>query len=313
MLPNRAHEFRLYYNHSIQPELLRLERSRLRLVMFTVVAVLAFLGVLVVHGKLRILLVTLTLNIPLGAAIVYLLYHITQFIRQFKPRIVGLLLDFIDDGPNFDPLQPLRYDAQGDISGAVLSRASLFDLTDAALHSEDKLEGKVGEMAFTMAEINISTLSALRQQLQVIFRGVFIHARFNEPGEGHIIAWPRNHLAYHTRAIRAFTFAGAVPVDDEIQDPDFRQRFAVFATADTHVAGVFTEPMQEAIADYCRQYQRNLCIAVHQQDVYVAISRDKDMLEPSIFRSNLSFEQIQSYYADINALLAFVAMLDQTH
>lgn len=309
----RSQEFRLYYNHTIQPELLRLERIRVRLLVNFFFTGLAFLTILILHAKLNILLITLSLNIPLGIIIVYQLFKARQFIRQFKPRIIGLLLDFIDDGPNFDPLHPLSFDAAGRIPKKSLMESGLFDLSNAHLYAEDKIEGKVGEMAFALAELNISAQSALRNQLNIIFHGVFIHARFNEPTEGSIIAWPRNSLQYHTRAVRAFTFNGAIPVDDEIHCQAFKDRFAVFATPDTFVAGILTLPMQEAIAAYGLQLNRQLAIAVHQREVYVAISREKDMLEPSLWRANLSFDQINAYYTDIQGLLELIAMLDQTH
>jgi hypothetical protein len=309
----RSQEFRLYYNHTIQPELLRLERVRVRLLVNFLFTGLAFLTILVLHARLQILLVTLSLNIPLGLMIVYQLFKARQFIRQFKPRIIGLLLDFIDDGPNFDPLHPLSFDAYGRMPKQSLMESGLFDLSDAHLHAEDNIKGKVGEMAFSLAELHISAQSALRNQLKIIFHGVFIHARFNEPTEGQIIAWPRNRLQFHTRAVRAFTFNGAIPVDDEIHCPAFEARFAVFATPDTFVTGILTLPMQEAIAAYLRHHQGDLSIAVHQREVYVAISREKDMLEPSLWRANLSFDQINAYYADIHDLLELVAMLDQTH
>ena len=99
----RLEHFRIYYNHTIHPELLRMERLRIRLLRLLFFSTLFMLGVLLFGFYINILALTLMLAIPLGGYISYLIYRMQRFRLTFKPNVVSLILDFIDDGMNFDP------------------------------------------------------------------------------------------------------------------------------------------------------------------------------------------------------------------
>ncbi|MBK6994272.1 MAG: hypothetical protein IPH31_04875 [Lewinellaceae bacterium] len=95
------HNFRLFYNQSIYPELLNLEQRRRRLMRLLVVSGLMLMGVVMLQVYLSIFAVTLALFIPVGLWITYLGFRVQVFFKEFKPRIVSLLLDFIDNDVNF--------------------------------------------------------------------------------------------------------------------------------------------------------------------------------------------------------------------
>jgi hypothetical protein len=101
MQDSAYHDFRLFYNQSIFPELLHLERRRQRLL--RLLALSAFLGVLAVAVQLyvAIFVLALVLSLLAGFWITFLLFRVRVFYQEFKPRIVNLLLDFIDNDVNF--------------------------------------------------------------------------------------------------------------------------------------------------------------------------------------------------------------------
>ena len=86
-----------------------MERKRKRLLFFFAVAILLSPAVVFIHFYLNILVVTLVLLIPIGLYLTYLVYRIQQFRSTFKPHVVNLILDFIDDGLNFGTL---KYDSK---------------------------------------------------------------------------------------------------------------------------------------------------------------------------------------------------------
>ena len=66
----------MYYNHTIHPELLRMERRRLRLIRLFVLSGLILAGIFLLEFYLDIWVLTLALAIPIGLFLFYLAYRI---------------------------------------------------------------------------------------------------------------------------------------------------------------------------------------------------------------------------------------------
>ncbi len=97
----RLHEFRLFYNHTIHPELLRMERKRKRLFLLLFGSIIFLIGVTILDIYVDILVVTLFFLVFIIFYISFIIYRIRQFVFTFKPNIVNLILDFIDDEINY--------------------------------------------------------------------------------------------------------------------------------------------------------------------------------------------------------------------
>ena len=186
----RIEQFRLYYNHTIHPELMRMERKRLRLIRLLAASAVLILGLLLFELYIDLAVLTLFLLLPIALYIAYLLYRIQQFRLTFKPNVMRLILDFIDDGVNFDPSHPLRYDARGNIDKQRFLASQIFKTQPAVYKGEDLIWGKVREMIFEMCELNVEEVSPVGTGLQTVFDGVF-PARDIPGGR----RWPYNHLA----------------------------------------------------------------------------------------------------------------------
>ncbi len=306
----RLEEFRIYYNQTIHPELIRMERRRRRLLRLLLFSALIVIGLIIFEIYLNLLLVTLLLFIPLAVYMFYLVYRIREFVQTFKPNVMNLVLDFIDDGPNRGTLS---YQAEGKLSKEQFLDSRIFVSPAPYYQGEDYIAGRVGEMDFELCELDVREVSPVVNRLNFVFKGVFLYAIFPEETEGEIIVWPREYQQYHTRAIREFTWAGAVNVDHEILNERFRQKFLTYATEETHVISILTAPMQEAIVQYMEQTGKEIYVSFLDQEIYIAVTEPKDILEPHILRSNLSFELVREFFEDVSLLLHIVEQFDQTH
>lgn len=306
----RLEEFRIYYNKTIYPELMRMERRRRRLLRLLLFSLLVLTGVVVFQLYIRILVISLVLMIPVAIYMAFLLFRIREFVRTFKPNVMNLVLDFIDDGPNRGTLS---YDSERSLEKERFLSSRLFVTPAPYYEGEDYISGRVGEMNFELCELDVREISPVLNRLNIIFKGVFLYALFPEETEGAIVVWPREQQQFHTRSIREFTWEGGENVDFEIMNPRFREYFLTYATEDTHVAGILTEPMQEALVQYVDQTDKDIFISFFDQEVYIAVTEEKDILEPYIFRSNLSFELVREFFEDVNLLLEIVEEFDKTH
>lgn len=306
----RNDQFRIYYNHTIHPELMRMERLRLRLLrLFSLSAaiLIALLFLVLYSGELSILL---ALTVPTFLYLGFLGFRAKKFIRTFKPRVVQLILDFISEAPNMGTLEYMPEDF---ISRETYFRSMLFPEIAPVYLGEDLIYGQVGEMGFQLCELRVQGFSAIHNRIETIFGGIFLHAIFPEETTGQVVIWPRSRRKYLAKAIRNFSLEGASNCDTEILNPDFREIFMTYATEDTHVAGILSEPMQEAIVRYQQITGKDLYLSFIEQEIFVGITESRDILEPYIFRSNVSFELVRGYYQDIQLLLSIVEDFDQTH
>ncbi|MEM6377209.1 MAG: hypothetical protein AAF705_03290, partial [Bacteroidota bacterium] len=177
-------EFRIYYNHTIYPELRRLERLRKRLLGLFAVAAVLLTGILIFEIFLNIWIVTLVLTIPTTLFVVYLGYRLRRFVLTFKPQVMQLILEFMESLPN---ISKLSYDPKGGIGKGEFYESQLFITSGNIYETEDFIEGMVGEMGFRLCELNVRETSKVRNRTNHVFKGVFLHATFTEETEGRIL------------------------------------------------------------------------------------------------------------------------------
>lgn len=306
----RLQEFRVFYNHTIFPELVRMERHRKRLVRLLVFSLLLLLIFLIVQIYANVFLLTLFLTIPITFYVGYIGFRIRKFQQVFKPNIIGLILDFLDNAPNYGKLS---YDNKKKIEPEVFNKSGIFGKGYPFYRGEDFISGRIGEMNFELSELDVRRISPVSNQLEEVFKGIFISAVFNEETEGSVIIWPRHKKPFISRAIKDFTWKDAVNVDDEILNPQFKKHFTVYATEDTYVVGILSDSMQMALMEYVVQNKKDIYISFVNENIYAGISSQKDLLEPNILSSNLSFQGMKEFYQDIELALLVIRDFDQTH
>ncbi|MGB3800165.1 MAG: DUF3137 domain-containing protein [Lewinella sp.] len=310
MIPPRLSELRLYYNTTIRPELLRLEGLRKRILRGIALSLAGILAVIIVFLVYDLGFLILLVVVPVIFYIGSLYLRIERFRQSFKPAIMRLLLDFINELPNYRSLQ---YESKRPILRDRFERSGLFRPDPDSYKAEDYIRGLVGEMAFEMGEAYVQEISPASNRLQLVFSGLFVHAIFNEPTSGRVSVWPRHKLRRLKRTVDAYVGANGRSADVEIMNEGFREIFAVYAHPGTKVAGILTPSMQEALLSFHEREKRDLYFSVHNQDLFIGLEHGYDLLEPHFFRSNVSFQLIRQFYTDIMLILGVIQDFDQTH
>ncbi len=299
----------LYYNHAIHPELIRMERRRKRLVRLLLGSGLLIFALLVFQAYLGIAALALFVLIPVAFYAIQLYVNVKNFVKTFKPAITRQILSYIQTRPN---IGEMHYDPEKFIPKSEFQASGLFDGKFDYYEGEDFISGMIGEMPFQLCELSVREVSKVASQLQVVFEGIFLTATFNEDTTGSIRVWPRRQRQHLSRAMKNFAWKGGNDVEDEIMIEKFRKNFIVYATEETVVKDVLTEPMQEALYDYFKKFDSDLYLAFENKKIYAAITTTGDLLEPQIFSSNLGFEGVKKQHDDIWYILEIVRVFDQT-
>ncbi len=305
------HDFRLFYNQSIHPELLNMEQRRRRLMRLLLLSGLLLAGVVMLQVYLSIFAITLALFIPVGLWIAYLSFRVHVFFKEFKPRVVTLLLDFIDNDVNFSFD---GYEPKGFIPPEKFLESRIFTSCDDYV-GEDLIRGQVRETPFEVCELRVREFSEARSRLDLVFRGIFLVADYQRwDMHGGVLGLPDAYRKYLSRSERAFHLEGGRRVREGIQ-PDFETVFDTYATPDVRIKDVISVDFQKAILRFRQRFQevnrkKEIYFSIIGDKIYLALRQDRDLLEPSLFSNNTSYEVVHEFYEDLRLLLELVMEVD---
>lgn len=302
-------KFRIFYNQTIQPELRRLDRYRRRLFRLILFSALLMVGVVALLYFIRVFVVAMIAVLPFGVYIAFIIQRIRKFVQEFKPRVVKLILDFIDDGPLFGDL---KYDAKRKIPLETFLRSQIFGARPAVYDGEDYIEGRIGDVEFEMCELNVKEFSRVRERLDQVFRGIFVRAKFFYPPKGALLVVPVSRLPYLSEAVKEFVRNGGQNLDGFVRHDKFRQIYTVYGSRNVKIGDFLPEELMDFILAY-RERTGEIYLSLFGKNCYVGISNEKDILEPKIFQSNVSFDLVREFYDDIYVALFVVTALDVSH
>ncbi len=272
-------------------------------------SLLLMTGVATLVMAVDIFVLALVAVIPFVIYLFYQYQQIQKFRAKFKPRVVELILDFIDNDLLFGDL---RYDAKGKISSDKFFRSNIFGAKPAVYQGEDYIEGRIGDVEFEMCELLVEEFSKVRKRLNLVFRGIFVRAKFFYPLHGTLLVLPRKSLPKRTEALKAFIRHNGKPMDPFVRHKKFTETYTVYGSQNAKVSELLPKNLMNFILD-ARERTGEIQLSIFQQNCYVAISNERDILEPKIFQSNVSFELVREFYDDIYIALYIVRALDQAH
>ena len=194
-------EFRIFYNQTIHPELVRLDKRRRRMLRRIFLSLLLMAGMAFLIYLIDIFVVALIATIPFSIYIYYQFRKIQKFRTDFKPKVVELILDFIDNDLLFGDL---KYNAKGKITQDKFFRSSIFGKKPAVYEGEDYIEGRIGDVEFEMCELLVEEFSKVRKRLNLVFRGIFVRAKFHYPLKGTLLVLPKSTLGQRSEALKTF-------------------------------------------------------------------------------------------------------------
>ncbi|MDB4443013.1 DUF3137 domain-containing protein [Saprospiraceae bacterium] len=337
----RIDEFRLFYNHTIQPELVRMERVRKRLLFLLTISAVVLVVFVIVLLFFQAAMLSFFLVLPLGFYLSYLLYRIQQFRLKFKPNVLNLILDFMDNGVNYGTL---NYDSKRKVEKRRFIASQIFKTSAPQYSGEDYISGKIGELDFELSELNVREYSKVRSRLNYVFRGIFLYATMNQKKVGgfletemlgEVLILPKKFKPYLSKTIRSFNLKGGVMVDEEtlqminhydkqtiigrnginreILAKEMVEHFLVYATEGTEIAKKLSSAMQHTILSFREKTENELYVSFIKNEIYIAITEPNDILEPYVFRSNVSFELIYEFYEDIDLLINMLKDFDNAN
>jgi hypothetical protein len=315
-------EFREYYERTLLPELKPLESRRYRIMAGVIVSTIIGLALMVGAPLTVILLQTyLQADNPLiccclggvpfiiGVAILGSAYPAMTkaYRRDFKENIIKRIIKCIDENLDFDPSRS--------ISRETYDRSKIFLTHVDRFGGHDLVFGTIGKTKMEFSEVHTEYKTETRDshghrhtQWHTIFRGLFIVADFNKNFKGATTVLPDTAEKLFGTMIGSFLQSHNIGRPDlvKLEDPEFEKLFVVYGTDQVEARYILSSSLMQKIIEFKKKTGKRIHLSFVNNNVVVAISYDKDLFEPRVFRTIVDYKLTQSYYEDLQLATSLV-------
>ena len=232
------------------------------------------------------------------------------YTRDFKDRVIGSIVRFFDDALQYQP-----YDG---IDEGAFHDCGIFTQQIDRYRGDDLVRGRIGETEIAFSEVHAeykttTTDSKGRRQTHwhTIFRGLFFRADFNKNFAGRVVVLPdtaQRLLGSFGQTLQKLSFGRGALI--KLEDPEFEKLFVVYGTDQIEARYLLSTSLMRRITDFKQKCGRPLHLAFAGSRIFVAISYDRPLFEPRIFRTLLEPAAVQEYYRDLQLALEIVEDLN---
>ncbi len=221
-----------------------------------------------------------------------------DYVKKFKDKIIHKIIHFIDEG--------LNYIKEGFVPRANFLECCIFKHKPDRYAGDDFVSGRVGSTNIAFSEIHAEYVTGhgRNRTWHTIFKGLFFVGDFNKHFTGRTVVLPDT-------AERIFGHIGTlfqswnVKRDDlvKLEDPEFEKFFAVYGTDQIQSRYILSTSLMKRITDFRKKTKRNMYLSFIGTKIFVAISYEKDLFEPNVFRTLRNFNAIQEYFNDLQVAI----------
>lgn len=304
-------ELKRFYDNELLAELNQLEARRKQVVLnsFIAFAIIAALGLLVggiILSQSRnpvALLIPLLVSLVLGGIIFSVLSR--GYKSEFKSKIIGGLVRFIDPGLSYQPERCITED--------VFERSGIFNHRIDRYRGEDCVSGKVDktEIMFSEVHAEYKTTSGSgkhrRTEWHTIFKGVFFIADFNKHFHGQTVILPdtaQKLFGSFGQTLQSWAVGRGELV--KLEDPEFERQFVVYGSDQVEARYILSPALMQRITEFNKKTAQPLYLSFTGSKVFVAVSRYDNLFEPSYFSCAADYNCISKYYQDLVTAIGIV-------
>jgi hypothetical protein len=123
---------------------------------------------------------------------------------------------------------------------------------------------------------------------------------------------PKVNIPKLSQTLKSFVGAGGYCVDNQIDHAIFTSIFTVYASRNTRISDLLPPELVDSILK-CQHQKGPFSISFHNKYIFAAIPNEKDILEPKLFQSNVSYDLVREFYDDIYISLNLIIEFDKVH
>ncbi len=216
------------------------------------------------------------------------------FKGKYKNEVVHEIVRAINPEWQYEPGQC--------ITTSEYDQSQLFQHPYDRYAGDDLISGAIEKTDFRSSELHTEYKTVThdkdggtQETWHTIFRGIFLHADFNKHIKGKTFIEPdtaESLFGKFGQKLQASTKGRLV----KLENPVFEKLFVVFSTDQTEARYILTPAIMESMVTIYKQYKRDMFVSFIGSRVYVAMSFNQALFEPKIWRSLVSFKDVEIMY-----------------
>ncbi len=239
----------------------------------------------------------------LGAFIYKFMVH--DYTHDFKMSIIKPLIHAIDDS--------LLYSSTTHISEYLFNRSDLFSKPDR-MNGNDYVKGNIDGINIQFSDIHAEKRHRNhkgRDSWSTIFQGLFIVADFNKHFQGETVVLPDTAQSTFGNLIGNWLQSKNMAREElvKMDDPEFEKEFVVYSTDQVEARYILSHSLMKKLLLFRQRSAHPISISFIGSHIHMAINYDKDLFEPSIFRSLLDYKVAMDYVKNLHLAISVVQEL----
>ncbi|WP_345993810.1 DUF3137 domain-containing protein [Sulfurimonas sp. HSL-1716] len=231
---------------------------------------------------------------------------IKDYASSFKTKIIEPLIHEIDDN--------LRYDPVYKIEERIFIDSKLFTDKIDRYSGNDYVTGKIDSVDITFSDVHAEQKhedSKGRTTWSTIFKGLFIVTSFNKYFSNSTIILPDSAENLFGSVIGSWLQSKNLARNQlvKMDDPAFEKEFVVYGSDQIEARYILTHSMMKRILDLKKKTGKPVYISFVNGQMNLAIEYDKDLFEPSVFRSLLEYQVAMEYVKTLQLTVAIIEEL----
>lgn len=230
------------------------------------------------------------------------IFLMREYRSAFKMSVMDKLVKFLD--PN------LQYDPFGFVSGGVYSVANLFRQQAERYSGSDLVKGRLCEMPVEFSQVHSEYYVRRRKgsHWHTIFKGLFFVADCNKNFSSRTIVLP--DVAQNLLGNIGLKLQSLMPQLGQLvklDDAEFEKYFVVYSENENHARSILSPSLMQRVVEFRKNNRSTfLRLSFTGSGVFVALARQQNFCEPSLFGPIIDFAKIEQYLEHISFAVGIV-------
>ena len=237
-----------------------------------------------------------------GAGAIIYKFLIKDYTFEFKQSVIKPLINAIDTN--------LSYMSNNHLSEHLFNRSDLFSSPDR-MNGNDYVRGKIDGTYIEFSDIHAEKRhrnSKGKDNWSTIFKGLFIVAEFNKNFHGKTLILPDTAQSTFGDLIGNWLQSNNFSRDElvKMDDNNFEREFVVYSSNQIEARYILSHSLMKKLLLFKQKSKHPLYVSFTGNHIHMAIYYDKDLFEPSVFRSLLEYKIAMEYVKTLHLAIGIV-------
>jgi hypothetical protein len=253
--------------------------------------------------------------VTLPAWVIFCRGAIHNYKIGFKGKIIEKIVAFLGDGDNLHYAAHLFLENKRQTILALTRSQILRDelAEPDYLEQEDCVYGTIGNTNIFFAEIRAEKrtgghLDELGKETysskSILFQGLFFEAKFAKHFVSRTFVMPND---FQGRMAPLHSWRGELI---KLEDPEFERMFRVYGDSQLESRYILSTNLMSRLGEFNQKAGRKVYLSFVEGFLYIAIPYDRNLFEPRLFNSMMSFTPLKEYFQDLQLMIGIVEDLN---